>query len=532
MSDGGGTPEVVILQERSSVVSGTEVQEKLIAAARLFADIIRPTYGPRGLDKLLYKSNGASSVTNDGAKVVSELLVKHPAAKALVSLGKSQEDACGDGVTTVVLLAAEFLAEAAQLLRRGLHPLTVVNGYDQAVSAALEALASLVEPVDVTDEARLEGVARTAMTGKSASAGGHALARLVVDAALAVARPEGDGWRARSEDVVMAKARRGGVVDSTLLRGVRIDRRLSLDSMPKLVRDARLAVLSCPLKLEELQRTAEIEITDPERLEAFLAAEDSHLDGLADQILATGANVVMSEDEIDRRVLHRLARAGALVVDRLDHQVARNLVRASGARLVDLVSDLSADDLGTAASVVVGREEDEEGVKQHITVDGCPDPEVVTLVIGGAGDLATEEVIRGLYDALRAVTLALDGEGIVAGGGHPWAAMAAAVRETAMRAAGRERLGMEAFARALDAIPATLATNAGVDGLDAVMDLRTAIAAGRAAAGVGTDGGVADLDGVLEPTALVRHALSTAAEQAMGLLRVDQVISRRSGGLD
>ena len=530
-SSGGGQPQVVVLDEGSSVVSGTAVQQKLIEAARLFADIVRPTYGPRGLDKMLYKSSGELAVTNDGAKVIAELLVRHPAAKALVALGQSQEAACGDGVTGSVLLATELLSEAEQLLRRGVHPLTVVDGFVTAAVVAAARLDSAARAVTGTDE--LIAVARTALTGKAADLTSDAIAGLIVEAMELVRRVDDDGRvRARPEDVTMAKARRGAVLDSRILRGVRIDRRLALDSFPDQLEDAHIAVLSCPLVIEQLQRTVEIEIEMPEQLDAFLANEDAQLDARSAALIDVGADVVLTEGEVDRRVMHRLARAGILVVDQLQHSDAVNLARASGARVVDLVRDIEPADLGWAASVRVLREEDEEGIKQHTEVDGCRDPEVVTLVVGGSNDLATEEVIRGLHDAVRVVSVAMEDGRVIGGGGRVHATLAAAVREAAEHVGGRARLGMEAWARGIEAIVGTLASNAGADGLDAVMDMRAAVASGRTDAGVRADGSVGELTGVIEPVRLHEHAMSAATEQAVGMLRVDQVVSRRASGLD
>ena len=534
MTTGGDVP-VIILRENSSVTTGIEVQEKLTGAAIALANILRRTYGPRGLDKMLYKSTGESSVTNDGAKIISELLIKHPAAKSFVLLGQAQESISGDGVTGCILFGAELMQEAGRLLTKGLHPLVLVEGFRRALEISLDDLRENAITIDEKDTAMLHKVAETAMNGKAAEGLGKHLATLVVEALSTVSRREGDIQRCSSEDVLIAKGRHYSISESRLLRGLIIDKRIELHHMKRTLKDLKVATLTCPLVIEKTTRDSEIEITEVDQLSAFIDAETTALEAKSQTLLDAGADAIFTEGEIDKNLLHRLVAAGCFVASNLDPQEVERLAAVSGATLVDLLSDLNPSDLGHLNRINVERREGEEGVEERIYIEGCSTPHFVTIEVGGANDTSIEETVRAIHDSLRATSEAMVERKISAGGGHPHASSAMAVRIAAEAEAGRERLAMEAFARALEVIPSTLAANSGADALDRLLELRASIRADQSTSpstlaptsGITAEGEVGDTSNFPSPTSSLAHAWQAATETATVLLRVDQVISAR-----
>jgi len=521
MSEGEAKPPVVIVKPETKVTSGTDVQDKLISAARVFSDLLKPTFGPRGLDKMLYKTDGTTAVTNDGAKIVAELMVKHPAAKMMVSMGNSQEEACGDGVTTTMLLCGSLLQEASNLLRKGLHPLTLVDGYRSALAAATEQMDA--DTHDVSDE-RLAAVTETALRGKGAEAALDHFSHIITDALSILSTNRDD---AGAEHVAMFKTGTGEMRDSKLIRGIVVNRRVLMDSLPNRLSDAKVAVLGGDLKIRSMTRDAEIQITSADQLDSFVDAEQARKRALADAVIASGAGVVLCTGEVDRDVLHHLADAEVLAVGELDESEIRNAADAVRANIVDSILDIEADDLGSCGSLVWERREASDQVEDIIRIDECPSPRTVTIEVGGGGDTGTEEVIRGLHDALRATSLALaDGE-LLPGAGSVHARMAHAVRRASEAEPGRARLAMDAYARALETIPATLVENSGGDPLDRILELRAAAREDDGFVGITPEGEVGPSDGVWHPRAVIEEGLESATETAMSMLRIDQVISAR-----
>ena len=524
-TEGDGRPPVVILTPQSNVTSGAAVQEKLITAALALGNIIRSTFGPRGLDKMMYKSDGNTAVTNDGAKIISELLVKHPAAKAFVSLGQAQESTCGDGVTGCILFATELMREAGRLIRKGLHPLTVIEGWRQALDITLETMENSSIPID---NQNLIGISSTSLVGKGAQGALQQFSTLVVEAAMEVTKSLPQIEELGSENILMCKSKKGSIQDSRLLRGLVIEKRLANDKLPRNLMNPSVALLTCPLEFETPTRDSEIEITDPEQLSAFLAAGEQSLDKIANHILSLGTQAVFCGGAIDPRVLHTLCQNNVFALGDLDEVEMKNIAAATGAKIVDLVRDLSTSDLGGAGVIRTERREGAEGIEERILVEECTSPKVVTIEVGGSNDIFTEEVIRGLHDSLKATTLAIREGRAVNGGGHVHCVAALAIRTKAEESADRERLAIESFARALESIPLTLASNAGKEGLDVLLELRAAIRNQPGEViGVKENGEVGDVSTVMIPLESLQSSFIGAFETASSLLRVDQVISAR-----
>jgi len=520
MSEGAGKPPVVIASPETTVTSGTDVQEKLIAAARVFSDLLKPTLGPRGLDKMLYKTDGNTAITNDGAKIVAELMVKHPAAKMMVSMGNSQEETSGDGVTTTMLLCGALLEEANNLLRKGLHPLTLVDGYRLGLAACIEQMNTDVREAS---EKRLTAVAETALRGKGAEAALDHFSSIISEA-LSILADNRDNTGA--EHVSMFKTGHGGLRDSRLIRGVVVNRRVLMDNLPNHLKDAKVAVLGGDLKIRSMTRDAEIKITSADQLDSFVDAEKSRKDAIADAVISSGARAVLCAGEVDRDILHRLSDSEIIAVGELDESELRNAAEATGANIVDSVLDIGADDLGVCGSLDWERREASDQVEDIIRIDGCPNPRAVTIEVGGSGDTATEEIIRGLHDSLRATSIALEDNEVLPGAGSIQARMAAAVRRASEKEPGRARLAMDAYSRALEIIPATLVENSGGDPLDRILELRAAVNEDEFF-GITPEGSVGPATGVWHPRAVIEEGLESATETAMSMLRIDQVISAR-----
>ncbi len=513
--DAAGKPPVVILKEETKVTSGTAVQEKLIAAARVFADLLRPTYGPRGLDKMLYKTDGNTAITNDGAKIVAELMVKHPAAKMFVAMAESQENSCGDGVTGALLLCAELLLEAGRLLQKGLHPLTVIDGYIRANNLAMKTLAGLAKNT-TTDS--LHEVATTSLTGKGAEGASSTLSTLIVDALQAV---QGD-----VDSITMHKTNSGSLASSKLLYGIVVRRRILLDALPTQIENPKVATINGDIAPRKQIRTAEIEIEDTNQLDAFLQAEEATRDKLSETLIASGANVLVCSGSVDKGLLHRLMRAGCFVAGEFDDSELRNTALATGANIVEHLGDISTEDIGTAGRLFTERRPATDQVEDLIRLEGCLEPKVVTIEVGGANNLAAEEAIRAIHDSLRATGLAMQNDRIVDGGGATHMMCALAIREAAEHEPGRNRLAMEAFARALEIIPSTLAQNAGADPLDQILELRAAHRNGNSSMGITSEGKVGPT-GAKEAANSLESALTAATETCASMLRIDQVVSAR-----
>lgn len=519
MSEGPAKAKAPIVPEHTKITSGTEVQEKLILAARVFSDLLKPTYGPRGLDKMLYKTDGKTAVTNDGAKIVAELLVKHPAAKMMVSMASSQEENCGDGVTTAMLVCGSLLIQGKTLLRKGLHPLTLIDGYGNALDAALEQIDADASP---SSPAKLLCVSETALRGKVADTSLDTLSPIVVDALRTVFE---NSETAQAEQVSMHKIGTGSIRDSRLVNGIVFRRRVIMDNLPNNLSGTKVICLNGDLKIRELTRDVEIKISSADELDSFVTAEQDRRELIAESVTDSGAGAILCTGQVDRDILHILSKSGILAIGELDNSEIQNAADATGAKIVETPLDINQSDLGACGLLSWERRQETDSVQDIIRLEDCPNPKTVTIEVGGSGETATEEVIRALHDSLRATSLAFT-EDVLPGAGAMHARMAHAVRAASESQSGRERLAMEAFARALEAIPETLTENGGGESLDRILELRAA-ARDDQLRGISPDGKVCDVVDVWHPRSVIEAALVSATETASSMLRIDQVISAR-----
>lgn len=530
MAQQGGQP-IIILKEGSTRTRGRDAQGMNLMAARAVAEAVRTTLGPKGMDKMLVDSLGDVVITNDGVTILKEMDIEHPAAKMIVEIAKTQDDEVGDGTTTAVILAGELLKRSENLLDQDIHPTVIAAGYRAAAAKAREILDSLAYTVGLKDETLLKQFAITAMTGKGSESVSDKLADLVVKAVKAVV-DEND--KVDVDDIKVEKKVGGTIVDSGLIEGLVIDKERIHPNMPKTVKNAKIALLDCPLEIEKTEIDAKIEITSPDQLQSFLDQEEKMLKGMVDKIKATGANVVFCQKGVDDLVQHYLAKNGILAARRVKESDLKKLAKATGAKVSTSVDELSKDDLGEAGMV----EERKIGDENMIFVEKCKDPKAVSLILRGGTEHVVDELERAVHDALRVVGVVVEDKKYVAGGGSTEVELSLRLKEFASTVGGREQLAIEAFADSMEIIPRTLAENAGLDPIDTLADLRSKHEGKKAEGknfGINVFSGEAvDMKkaGVIEPLRVKTQAISGASEAAVMILRIDDVIaaSKLSGG--
>ena len=526
-NDGSGRAPVAIVRPTTSVTSGVAVTQKLVSAAVAFGNLLKGTFGPNGLDKMLYKTNGETAVTNDGAKIVAELLVKHPAAKAFVQLAKSQENACGEGVTGCLIFASELMRESGILLEKGLHPLVLVKGFREAMDKTIQALVNHSNQVSITDESILQSVARTAMTGTSVESVSKQLADIIVKAAIHVAEQNDDYTSVNIEQVRMAKKGIGSLSETKLIEGIIIDKNLDLERLPRNLTAGKVVVFSCPLEIEKSSYDSEIEISSTEQWVSFMDAEEAILETKAQSIINSGASMVFCAETIDGKILHKLADNGIFALASIDKAGAEDVALATGALMIDHIDGIDENTLGSFESMVVESYDSDEGRRDRLYLNAGAASGLTTIDVCGAGGVASDEFVRGIYDALNSVASTIESGSVLIGGGNAHITAALAMREHAESIAGRERLAIEAFARSLEAVPATLIVNSGNNMLDGLLELRSMVRNESPSSGINAEGKPMELTDVWQCCDTILHGLEAACETACGLLRVDQVISAR-----
>jgi thermosome len=527
MASGGGIP-VLILKEGTQRSYGREALRNNILAAKVLAEMLKTSLGPRGLDKMLIDSFGDVTVTNDGATIVKEMEVQHPAAKLLVEIAKAQDAEVGDGTTSVVVLAGALLDKAEALLEQNIHPTLIIEGYTKAMNKALELLDKIAVPVDVNNDENLTKIATTTIGSKYSGQGPERekLVELAVNAIKIIAEPKPEGgYNVDLDNVKIEKKKGGGLMDSMLVRGIVLDKEVVHPGMPKRVTNAKIAVLDAPLEIQKPDITTKIRVTDVEQLDSFLEEETKILKDMVEQIAATGANVVITQKGIDDVAQHFLAKKGILAVRRVKRSDVEKLARATGAKIVTSIRDLKPESLGYADLV----EERKVGNDKMVFIEGAKNPRSVTILIRGANDMLLDEAERNLNDVLHGLRNIMREPKILGGGGAPEIELALRLREFAATVGGKEQLAIEAFADALETIPSVLAESAGMDPLDAVMQLRSLHSKGLKFAGVDVLNGKTADDmisvNVYEPLLVKKQVIKGAAEAAIALLKIDDLIA-------
>ena len=516
---------VLILREGSNQSRGKEAQRNNIAAAKLISEIVKSSIGPRGMDKMLVDSLGDVTITNDGATMLKEIDVQHPAAKMLVEVSKTTDNEVGDGTTSAVVLAGALLEKAEELLDKDVHPTVIVDGYSKASKKAMEALDEIAEKVSPENKEWLVKVARTSMQTKLVSKEAGQLADLVVDAMLAVAEKADGGFRVDIDNVKVEKKPGGSLKDTKLIQGIVLDKEVVHSGMPKAVEKAKIALISAPFEIEKTEFDAKLNINDPSMMKKFLDEETKMLKGMVDKMVEVGATVVVCQKGIDDIAQHYLAKAGVLAVRRAKESDMTKLAKATGARVVNNFEDLSPSDLGYAAHVEERKVEEDKWV----FVEGCKNPKAVTILVRGGTQRIVDEGERSLHDALMVTKDVIEKPAVVAGGGAAEAEAASRVLKWSDKLSGREQLAAQKFAEALESIPIALALNAGMDPIDAQVEFRAKHATenGKWFGIEAADGKVKDMyqRQVFEPLAVKIQIIRSATEAASMILRIDDVIA-------
>jgi archaeal chaperonin len=519
---------VLILKEGTSRSRGKEAQRNNIMAARIIGEVLKTTLGPRGMDKMLIDSLGDITITNDGAAILKEIDVEHPAAKMMVEIAKTQDDMVGDGTTTAVVLASELLKKAEELLDQNIHPTILVAGYRKASQKAIEVVEKNSVPIDVEDRKMMMKVALTSMASKAVGGAKERFAEIAIEAVKQIAEKRGDKMLADIDNIQLVKKTGKSLLESQLISGIIVDKEVIHPGMPKKKENAKIALVDLALEIEKTEMSAEIRIRDPNQMKAFLDQEDSMLKEMVTKIKASAADVVFCQKGLDDMVQHYLAKEGIMAVRRLKESDMEKLARATGGRVTSNLNDLKTADLGFAGLV----EERKIGDDKMIFVEKCKDPHSVAILIRAGLERMVDEAERAMIDALSVVSDVIENNKIVAGGGAVEIEVAKELRKYANTVGGREQLAIEAFASAMEIIPRALAENAGFDPIDVLVELRSVhdketgkymginVFTGKVQNSID--------NGVIEPIVVKEQAIKSAAESAAMILRIDDVITSKA----
>jgi thermosome len=526
---GGQTP-ILVLREGTKREKGKGAQFNNIAAAKAVADAVRSTLGPRGMDKMLVDSMGDVVITNDGVTILKEIDIEHPAAKMLVEVAKTQDEECGDGTTTAVILAGELLKKSEDLIEQNIHPTIIAGGFRMAATKARTIMDKVAQKISIKDRNKLHNIATTAMISKSASAHRDLLADVAVDAVTTITTEVRKGeYVVDDDDIQVIKKQGGSVTDTEMIRGIIVDKEAVHPGMPKTVKNAKIALIDSALEVKKTEVDAKIEITDPSQLQAFLSEEESMLKGMVQIIKKSGANAVFCQKGIDDLAQHYLAKEGIYAIRRVKKSDMEKLSKATGGTILTKLDELTKKDLGTAGTV----HEKKIGDDDMTFVTGCKNPKAVSILIRGGTEHVVDELERSLEDAVSVVGVAIEDGRMITGGGSTATEVALGLREYAASVGGREQIAIDAFADAMEVVPRTLAENAGLDPIDTLIELRKAHKKGKKHAGINVyAGGLLDMkrEHVLEPIRVGRQAIESATDAAVMVLRIDDVIASKGEG--
>ncbi len=525
----GGMP-VLILKEGASQTKGRDAQKNNIAAAKLISEVVRSSLGPRGMDKMLVDGLGDVTITNDGATILKEIDVQHPAAKMMVEISKATDNEVGDGTSSVVVLAGALIEKAEELITKDVHPTIIVDGYRKSALKSIEIFNHLAQKIDPGNKSELIKVARTSMQTKLVSKDSDELSEVVVNAALQVSEPNESAYIIDIDDVKVEKKTGGSLRDTKLIKGIVLDKEVVHGGMPKRVEKAKIALINSALEIEKTEFDAKININSPDQMKLFLEEENKMLKNMVDKIISSGANVAICQKGIDDVAQHYLAKSNVLAIRRVKESDMTKLSRATGARIVNNLEDLSSKDLGSADLA----EERKVETDKWVFIEGCKHPKAVTILIRGGSQRVVDEAERSIHDALMVTKDVMEKPLIVAGGGSPESYVAGKLREWSSTLSGREQLAADKFAESLEVIPLALAENAGMDPIDTLTELRSKQTKGSKWSGIDARGGkVVDMSklDIVEPLSVKEQIIKSATEVASMILRIDDVIaSSKSGG--
>jgi len=515
---------VVILKDGAEQSKGRDAQKNNIAAAKIIAEIVHTSLGPRGMDKMLVDSLGDVTITNDGATILKEIDVQHPAAKMLVEIAKTTDNEVGDGTTSAVILAGALLEHAESLIIQDVHPTIIVDGYRKAAKKAKQFLDGIAEKIPANDKSSLLKIAKTSMQTKLVRKDSEKLAEMVVKAVLSVAEKNNEKYTVDIDDIKVEKKSGSSINDSAIIQGIVLDKEIIHSGMPKKVTDGKIALVNTALEINKTETDAKINISNPQQMKSFLDEENRMLKTMVDKVIGSGATVVLCQKGVDDMAQHYLAKAGVLAVRRVKESDMAKLAKATGARIVNNLDDLFEKDLGSAELIEEKKVEEDKWV----FVEGCKHPKSVTLLLRAGSQRVVDEVERSIHDSLMVVRDVMEYPSIVAGGGSPETFAATKIRSWAKSLEGREQLAAEKFADALEAIPLALAENAGMDPIDTLTNLRSKQIKGEKWTGIDVmkaKVGNMQTSDIIEPLAVKQQIISAASEAACMILRIDDVIA-------
>lgn len=523
-----GSLPVVILKEGSTESKGREAQKTNIAASKLIAEVIHSSLGPMGMDKMLVDSLGDVTITNDGATILKEIDVQHPAAKMMVEISKTLDNEVGDGTTSAVIFTGALLEKAEELLNKEVHPTVIIEGYQAAADKALSLLSEFAKSVKPDEKEILIKVAITSMQSKLVSEDSEIMAKMVVESVLKIAEKKAETYTVDLDNIKVEKKAGDSIRDTHLVKGIVLDKEVVHSGMPTKIEKAKIALVNSPLEVEKTEMSAEIRITDPTQMQMFLEEENRMLKSMVDKIHGVGANVLICQKGIDDIAQHYLAKQGILTVRRVKESDMLKLTKATGGTITSNIDDITEKDLGFADLV----EQRKVETDKWVFVEGCRNPLAVTILVRGGSQRVVDEVDRSLHDALMVVKDVIEKPSVVAGGGAPEAYLASRIKDWAIRFEGREQLAVKKFAEALEIIPLTIAENAGMDPIDTMVNLRAKQSQGRKWTGINAkDTKIADMYSldIIEPTAVKEQIIKSASETACMILRIDDVIAVTGG---
>ncbi|NPA70255.1 MAG: thermosome subunit [Crenarchaeota archaeon] len=524
MSERRAGAPVLILKEGTQRTTGTDARRSNIMAAKVIAEILQTSLGPRGMDKLLIDAFGDVTITGDGATILKEMEVQHPAAKLLVEVAKAMDAEVGDGTTTAVVLAGKLLEEAEKLLDEGIHPTIIISGYKKAADYAMQVADEIAKPINVEDKEELVKVAMNALSSKVVAEAREYLARIVVEACSKAVEIRDGKYYLDLDWIKIEKKRGKSLFETQLVDGIVLDKEVVHPGMPRRVENAKIAVLDCPLEIEKPEWSTKITVSSPDQIKAFLDEEAKILKSYVDKLKELGVNVVICQKGIDEIAQHFLAKAGILAVRRVKRSDIEKVARATGAKIITSLRDIRPEDLGYAKLV----EERKVGEEKMVFIEGCPNPRAVTILIRGAADRILDEAERSIQDALHVVRDLYREPKIVPGGGAFEIEIARRLREWGRKLPGKEQLAVLRFADALEHIPTILAMTAGLDPVDAIAELRRRHEAGEVDAGVDVLGCKIDNMyklNVVDPLLVKKNVIKAATEAAIMILRIDDIIA-------
>ncbi len=520
----GPNGPVLVLKESALQQKGKDAQQNNIAAAKLVSQLVRSSLGPRGLDKMLVDSLGDVTITNDGATILKEIDVQHPAAKMMVEISKTVDNEVGDGTTSSVIFGGALLARAEDLLNKDVHASTIIDGYQAASDKALEIYSDLAKKILPDDRASLLKIAITSMQSKLISEDSDSLSKIIVDAILSIATKKGDEYFVDLENIKVEKKSGGSIDDTQIVKGVVLDKEIVHSGMPTKIENAKIALVNSALEIEKTELSSEIRITDPTQMQMFLEEENRMLKIMVDKLHDVGANVLICQKGIDDISQHYLAKYGIMAIRRVKESDMIKLSKATGGRVISNLDDLSEKDLGVADLAHQKKVESDKWV----FIEGCKHPQSVTLLIRGGTQRVIDEVDRSIHDSLMVVKDVIEKPAIVAGGGAPEAFAASLLKDWADNFDGREQLAIKKYAEALETIPLTIAENAGMDPIDTMANLRAKQNHGQKWTGIDARNmKIADMMAinVVEPIVVKEQIIKSATEAACMILRIDDVIA-------